>query len=224
MSSDRREPPLVTAARRAGVDDPGVLAALAATPRERFVPPDQRDWVDVDRPLPIGQGQTTSQPSLIAAMVTALHLDGHERVLEIGTGYGYQTAILTHLAAEVYSIERSAVLAARARENLEAAGVAGWHVEVGDGTQGLPAYAPYDAIVVAAAAAELPRALGGQLRDGGLLVIPVGQGDAAEVVVYEGRGGELEQVRRLMGVRFVPLVPGPVPDGTVPDGEDHGGA
>lgn len=226
MRRARRDPPLVAAAREAGVDDPRVLAAVARVPRASFVPEDQRRSADTDRPLPIGDGQTTSQPSLIAAMVAALELSGDERVLEVGTGYGYQTAILTHLAAEVFSVERFVSLARRARANLAAAGMIRWHVEVGDGTQGLPMFAPYDAIIVSAAASELPESFAAQLRDGGRLVAPVGETDAAQVVVYQARRGRLHPVSRLMGVRFVPLVAGDINDVEAPstrDASENGG-
>lgn len=204
----RQDRPLLDATRRVGVTDRRVLDAVASIPREPFVPPDQLEHAAEDRPLPIGGGQTTSQPSLIAAMVAALELQGHERVLEIGTGFGYQTAILAHLAAEVYSIDRSAVLVARARENLAAAGIDGCHLVVGDGTLGLPEHAPYHAMVVAAAAATVPPALAEQLHPGGRLVVPVGPSGSTEVMVYEGTDHGLRRVRRLVGARFVPLVPG----------------
>lgn len=211
MPRHRREPRLVAAARAAGVTDGRVLAAVAAVPRERFVPEDARSEASLDRPIPIGAGQTTSQPSLIAKMLAALELTGTERVLEVGTGYGYQAALLRHLAAEVWSIERYAGLAEHARRNLADRGLDDVEVVVGDGTQGLAEHAPYDAIVVSAAAAELPAALAHQLVEGGRLVAPVGREGAQEVVVYTVTGGELVELRRLTPVRFVPLVAGPLP-------------
>ncbi len=210
MARKRSEPAVVAAARRAGVRDPRLLEALAAVPREGFLPPEARGEVDVDRPVPIGQGQTTSQPSLIAKMIEALELTGTERVLEVGTGFGYQAALLAHLAAEVYTIERFADLAVTARENLAGCGLEDVEVVTGDGTLGLPEHAPFDAIIVAAAAPEVPTPLAEQLADGGRLVAPVGPSGQQTVEVYEGRGGRLEHVRRLGGVRFVPLVPGEV--------------
>jgi protein-L-isoaspartate(D-aspartate) O-methyltransferase len=199
---------LVAAARRAGVRDARVLDALAAVPRRTFVPPDDVRAADRDRPIAIGGGQTTSQPSLIAAMVAALELRGDERVLEVGTGFGYQTALLSRLAAEVYSIDRSATLVAQARENLHTAGIEGCVLAVGDGTQGWAEHAPYDAIVVSATAETIPPAYGQQLREGGRLVIPVGPRDASEVVLLRREGDGLRRVRRLTGARFVPLVAG----------------
>lgn len=215
MRRHRKEPHLVAAARAAGVHDERVLAAVAAVPREGFVPAHARPEAPRDRPVPIGSGQTTSQPSLIAKMLAALALTGHERVLEVGTGHGYQTALLTHLAAEVWSIERFAGLAEVARANLADQGISGAEVVVGDGTRGLPEHAPFDAIVVAAAAEQLPEALGAQLVEGGRLVAPVGPDGAQEVVVYTRREGHLEELERLTPVRFVPLVGGPLP----PDGQ-----
>lgn len=184
-----------------------MLEALAAVPRDRFVPAASRRAAAEDRPLPIGDGQTTSQPSLVAAMLAALELDGSERVLEIGTGPGYEAALLAYLAAEVHSVERVEPLAARARENLVACGLGRVDVVAADGTIGLPEHAPYDAIVIAAAAAEPPAALAEQLVEGGRLVAPVGPPERQTVVLYEARGGALSTVRRLDAVRFVPLVP-----------------
>lgn len=195
------------AARRAGVGDARVLAALAAVPRARFAPPEAGRHVDDDRPVTIGEGQTTSQPSLIAVMLEALELTGDERVLEIGTGLGYQTALLAQLAAEVVSIERLPSLAAQARRNLADLGIAGVEVVVGDGSRGVPEHAPYDAIVVSAAAASLPQ-VADQLVPGGRLVVPVGRGDVQWLEVHTVREGRLERIQQLMRVRFVPLVPG----------------
>jgi protein-L-isoaspartate(D-aspartate) O-methyltransferase len=212
MRRRRSEGTLVAAARRAGVIDERVLAALAAVPRERFVPPGAERDAALDRPIPIGSGQTTSQPSLIASMLAALELTGTERVLEIGTGFGYQTALLAHLAAKVFSIERLAPLAARAREHLAVCGLENVEVVVGDGTRGLPEAAPFDAIVIAAAAAAVPAGLAGQMVAGGRLVAPVGPSLGQQVVVYTARDGRLEDPHRLSAVRFVPLI-GDEPDG-----------
>ncbi|WP_052667025.1 protein-L-isoaspartate(D-aspartate) O-methyltransferase [Nitriliruptor alkaliphilus] len=207
----RGDDPLVAAARRVGVSDPRVLAAVAAVPRDRFVPPAARREAVLDRPVRIGEGQTTSQPSLIAAMLAEIELTGTERVLEVGTGFGYQTALLAHLAGEVHSIERFAGLAAQARANLTSYGLGDVDVVVGDGTRGLPDHAPFDAIVVSAAAEEVPAALGSQLVEGGRLIAPVGPPGAQEVWLYVCRSGELVPVRRLTAVRFVPLVAGDDP-------------
>jgi protein-L-isoaspartate(D-aspartate) O-methyltransferase len=206
MRRRRSEDPLVAAARRAGVTDERVLAAVAVVPRDRFVPPGAERDAALDRPIPIGSGQTTSQPSLIASMLAALGLTGSERVLEIGTGFGYQTALLAHLAAKVYSIERLAELAVRAREHLAACGLENVEVVVGDGTRGLAEAAPFDAIVIAAAAAAVPAGLVDQLVSGGRLVAPIGPSLGQQVVVYTARDGRLADPRRLSAVRFVPLI------------------
>ncbi len=205
--SSASEPALVAAARRAGVTDPRVLAAVAAVPRAAFVPRSARRLVDEDRPIPIGEQQTTSQPSLIASMLASLHLDGHERVLEVGTGTGYEAALLSHLVAEVHTVERYASLVEQARQNLAGAGCTNVHVHVGDGTRGWPDAAPYDAIVVAAATAEVPAALAAQLIDGGRLLAPVGGSGGQELIRYVARDGHLYEDRRIVPVRFVPLVP-----------------
>ena len=206
MARHKSKTPLVAAARRAGVTDERVLAAVAAVPREAFVPPEMTGQVDDDRPLQIGAAQTTSQPSLIAAMIEALDLEGHERVLEVGTGLGYEAALLSHLAAEVHTVERHASLAAQARECLAAAGIDGVTVHVGDGTQGVPEHAPYAAIIVAAATPKIPPALAAQLEDGGRLLAPVGPEGDQQVIRYRAVDGELQADRRLVPVRFVPLV------------------
>ncbi len=194
-------------ARRLGVRDEAVLAALAAVPRERFVPPGSD--AGPDRPVALPYGQTTSQPSLVALMVDALGIGPSARVLEIGTGYGYQAAILGRLAGEVWTVERWPELAEAARTNLAAAGATNVHVVAGDGTDGLAAHAPFDGIVVAARAEEVSAVLASQLAPGGRLVLPLGPAGAERAVVL-GRthDGALRVERDLGEVRFVPLVPG----------------
>jgi protein-L-isoaspartate(D-aspartate) O-methyltransferase len=191
--------------RRRGIRDPRVLAAFARVPRELFVPERLRREAYADRALPIGSGQTISQPFMVATIVSTLELDGHERVLDVGTGSGYQAAILAELAAEVVTVERVPELAARARETLAAAGFGAVDVRVGDGTLGVPDRAPYDAIAVAAAAPSVPEALYRQLAPGGRLVVPVGSRDDQwlEVVVRGEHGPELH---RSVPCRFVPLL------------------
>lgn len=196
----------VEAARRSGVHDERVLSALRDVPREGFVPPEYVGAAGVDRPIPIASGQVTTQPSLVASMVAALELAGGERVLEIGTGLGYQAAILARLAAEVWTVERFGALAADARDNLGRAGVTNVHVVVGDGTLGLPAHAPYDAIIVAAAFPEVPDPLVDQIEEGGRLVQPIGSGGAEQVTAFAKRGGELHEARVVTGAHFVRLV------------------
>lgn len=187
------------------VEDERVLAAMAAVPRDRFVPPDLQDEAWDNIPLPIGAGQTISQPLVVARMCELLELTGGETVLDVGTGSGYHAAVLARLARHVYSIEVHASLSRQAAENLRAAGVENVTLEVGDGSRGLPAYAPYDAINVAAAAAgAIPTALAEQLAPGGRLVAPVETGDQRLVVVRRtSEGFSLTELER---VRFVPLV------------------
>ena len=197
---------LVAASRAAGVRDARVLEAIAAVPRDRFVPEGLEDRAYDDVPLPIAHSQVTTQPSLVARMVEALALDGGERVLEIGTGYGWQTALLARLAAEVWSVERFADLAAGARGRLEREGVVNARVIVGDGTEGLSAHAPYDAIIVSAAFPEVPPPLAEQLALGGRVVQPIGPGGAEDVTLFVRGEGGLRAVRVVTGAHFVPLV------------------
>jgi protein-L-isoaspartate(D-aspartate) O-methyltransferase len=202
-----RHPALRAAAERSGVTDGRVLDALDAVPRERFLPLAQRQRADLDAALPLAHGQTTSQPSLIAQMVEALALVPESRVLEIGTGHGYEAAILSHLVAEVWTVEYVVQLAHTAREILLDLGADNVHVVAGDGRLGLPEHAPYDGILVAAQCETLPPALVEQLAVGGRLVAPVGDRRAQRCVVLHRRlDGGLEDVDDLGGVRFVPLV------------------
>jgi protein-L-isoaspartate(D-aspartate) O-methyltransferase len=197
--------PLVAAAIANGVRDPRVLAALAEVPRARFVAPEHERRADADRPLPIPHDQVTTQPSLIAQMVEALALRGGERVLEVGTGYGFQTALLARLAADVWSIERHADIAATARGHLERAEITNARVVVGDGSGGLPEHAPFDAIVVSAAFTDVPAPLAEQLSAGGRLVQPLGPGGAEDVVLFERGPGGLERRASITLARFVRL-------------------
>jgi protein-L-isoaspartate(D-aspartate) O-methyltransferase len=192
--------------RRRGIRDERVLEAMGRVPRELFVPEPVRAHAYADAALPIGGGQTISQPFMVAVICAALELRGGERVLDVGTGSGYQAAVLAELAGEVHSIERLPELAEPARENLAAAGYGDRvRVHVGDGTLGLPAHAPFAAIAVAAAAPELPRALYGQLEPRGRLVVPVGERyeQQLEVVVRTPEG---PAVLRSVPCRFVPLL------------------
>jgi protein-L-isoaspartate(D-aspartate) O-methyltransferase len=194
---------LVEAGRAAGVRDERVLSAIAAVPRARFVPSAHVEHADLDAPIPIPHAQVTTQPSLVARMVEALSLTGDERVLEIGTGYGWQTALLAQLAREVFSIERFADIAETARGAL--AGRENVVIVVGDGSEGLPEHAPFDSILVAAAYPSVPEPLAEQLAENGRLVQPLGPGGAENVVLFEKRGGALNPVRSLTGARFVRL-------------------
>jgi protein-L-isoaspartate(D-aspartate) O-methyltransferase len=185
--------------------DERVLAAMERVPRELFVPEDLRRQAFDDAALPIGAGQTISQPYMVARICEELGLDGDERVLDVGTGSGYQAAVLAELADEVHSIERVPELAEQARRDLAAAGYDRVVVYVGDGSRGLPEHAPYDAIAVAAAAPGFPQALYEQLKPGGRLVVPVGRrhGQRLQVIV---RSPEGPAVLRSVPCRFVPLV------------------
>ncbi|MFG1699917.1 protein-L-isoaspartate(D-aspartate) O-methyltransferase [Nonomuraea sp. NPDC049309] len=206
---DCRAARLVVAAEEAGVRDLRLLAAIAATPRELFVPPRWMARAYEDEPIPLDHGQPTSQPSLVAQMIDTLRLSGGETVLEIGTGYGYQTALLARLARRVSSIERLPDLAAHARANLAAAGITGVEVLVGDGAAGLPEHAPYEGIIVSAAAPDVPAPLAGQLAEGGRLVMPV-TGQIADIVtLFTKRRGRITRIRELTPASFVPLVSGP---------------
>jgi protein-L-isoaspartate(D-aspartate) O-methyltransferase len=197
---------LVRAARAGGVRDECVLEALRAIRREDFVPPEWTGQVYLDRPVPIAHGQVTTQPSLIAQMVEALELRGSERVLEVGTGLGFQTAILAALAAEVFSVERFPDLAEASRRNLADVGIENVVVEVGDGTLGLAHHSPFDATVVSAASPEVPPPLAEQLREGGLLVHPVGPGGDEMVASFRKKDGRLVRESDLTGAHFVRLI------------------
>ncbi len=188
-----------------GVRDPLVLRALRQVPRAEFVPPELAGHAYVDQPLPIAHGQVTTQPSLVARMVEALGLSGRGRVLEVGTGTGYQTAVLARLADFVWSVERWEDLAEAARENLRRHGTRNVEVVVGDGTEGLKEHAPYDAIIVAAAHPEVPPPLAEQLATGGALVQPIGPGGDEDVVLFEKEPEGLVRRRVVSGASFVKL-------------------
>jgi protein-L-isoaspartate(D-aspartate) O-methyltransferase len=191
--------------RRRGVTDAAVLAAMETVPRHEFVPNELRARAYEDVPLPIGDGQTISQPYIVAAMTAALHLRPGDRVLEIGTGCGYQAAVLSQLAKEVFSVERRPDLALSASARLARLGYANVHVHCGDGTLGLPEFAPFDAILVAAAAPAVPEPLLAQLGEGGRMILPVGDAEHQELQLVEKRGKALHK-STLEGCRFVPLV------------------
>lgn len=188
-----------------GIDDKNVLNAMRSVPRHHFLPEEARAYAYVDRPVRIGSGQTISQPYIVALMTSLLGVKSHHRVLDVGTGSGYQAAILGELAAEVHSIERHPELAKRAEKTLNELGYENIHVHVGDGTQGYVPAAPYDRIVVAAAAPEVPDPLLAQLAPDGRLVIPVGSRHSQHLEVWNRTGEDFKKSTSIPVV-FVPLI------------------
>lgn len=190
-----------------GIRDAAVVKAMREVPREAFLPPEMERFAYEDGPLPIEEGQTISQPYIVAYMIEALELNGRERVLEIGTGSGYAAAVLSLCAAEVFTVERLATLAETARGRLQELGYRNVAVHLGDGTLGWLEHAPYDAIVVTAGAPEVPAGLLEQLATGGRLVIPVGPTPHLQELLRVRRlpSGEFRR-EALCGVRFVPLI------------------
>jgi protein-L-isoaspartate(D-aspartate) O-methyltransferase len=191
--------------RARGVRDARLLAAIGEVPRARFVAPEHAAAAYEDRPLPITHDQVTTQPSLVAAMVEALGLTGGERVLEVGTGYGFQTALLAVLAGHVWTVELWPDMVDVARANLDEQGVGNVHVVLGDGTEGLPEQAPFDAIVVTAAFPRVPPPLIRQLAEDGRLIQPIGPGGSEDVMLFEAAPEGLGPGRSITTARFVPL-------------------
>ena len=187
-----------------GIRDPRVLDALRRVPRHLFVPAEAADEAYENHPVAIGEGQTISQPYMVACMSEALKLQGGERVLEIGSGSGYQTAVLKALGADVYTVERLPELSARARENVERAGFGGVHYAVGDGSKGLPEQAPFDRVIVTAGAPTMPVSLVEQLKDGGSMVIPVGGEEEQELLLVRRERGRVTR-ERICTCMFVKL-------------------
>ena len=190
--------------RARGVRDPLVLAAINKVPRHLFVPEGMRGSAYADEPLPIGQGQTISQPYIVAYMTEALGLKGGERVLEVGTGSGYQTAVLAEIVGEVWTVEIVESLSLKARSVLDSLGHANIRYRVGDGSLGWPEAAPFDAVMVTAAAVTIPESLEAQLGPGGRMIVPVGTHLQELFLVRREEKGLTRQ--RLLAVRFVPLV------------------
>ena len=202
MSGARRR--LVETLREKGIRDLAVLRAFDLTPRHAFVPTGVRHRAYEDAPLPIGSGQTISQPSIHARYLEMLGLKGQERVLEIGTGSGYQTVLLSHLVAQVFTIERIAALYTAARENIARAGASNVSMLLGDGTVGWRQYSPYDAILVSAGGPTIPQPLVDQLAEGGRMIVPVGGREEQVLKLVEKRGEEV-RISDVAPVRFVPL-------------------
>ncbi|HWY55854.1 MAG TPA: protein-L-isoaspartate(D-aspartate) O-methyltransferase [Terriglobales bacterium] len=191
--------------RARGIRDERVLAAMLRVPRHEFVSPEYRDQAYEDHPIPIGEGQTLSQPYIVAIMLEASALNASDTVLEIGTGSGYQTALLAELTKQVYSVERHASLARTGQATLARLGYTNVEIVLGDGTRGLPERAPFDAIVVSAAAPQIPPSLFEQLREGGRMVIPVGPAHAQALQLVRKHEGQ-PVVTAMEGCRFVPLI------------------
>jgi protein-L-isoaspartate(D-aspartate) O-methyltransferase len=185
-----------------------IVEAFESVDRQGFVPDDRRQSAYEDRPIALPKAQTTSQPSLIARMIDATSPRPTDRALEVGTGFGFQTALLARLVDRVYSIERHAELAEAARSNLERAGETGVEIVVGDGWEGLPERAPFDLIVVSASANVFPQRLGDQLAGGGRMVVPLAGAFGDDVVVFVKRASGVERERLVTPARFVPLVKG----------------
>jgi protein-L-isoaspartate(D-aspartate) O-methyltransferase len=196
---------LVEALQERGVRDLAVLRAFDLTPRHLFVPTAMRHRAYEDSALPIGNGQTISQPSTHARYLELLALTGKERVLEIGTGSGYQTVLLSHLASQVFSIERVGTLVSQARDAIRAAGASNVSLLSGDGTLGWREYAPYNAILVTAGSPAIPPPLSEQLSEGGRMLIPIGDREEQILTLFTKRGDELER-RDIGTARFVPLI------------------
>jgi len=202
---DRQRTALVETLRREGIHDVKVLEAIGRVPRHAFVPPDLAPWAYEDRPLPIGHGQTISQPFIVALSAQALQVNPGARVLEVGTGSGYQAAVLAELGARVYTIERIEDFARNTERLLRSLGYTDVAIRVGDGTRGWPEQAPFPGIVVTAAAPDIPPSLAEQLDEGGRMVIPVGPRSYQELVLVRREGGRTVQ-SVLCPCTFVPLL------------------
>jgi len=183
-----------------------VMRAMASVPRHRFVPHELQGWAYEDLPLPIGHGKTISQPFIVALMSDLLAIEGHEKVLEIGTGLGYQSAILAELAKDVFSVEIIAELAREGERRLRDAGYDKVQLRIGDGSRGWPEHAPFDKIMITAAPQFVPQRLLGQLNPGGSMVLPVGAGDEQKLLVVEKSYDDKVRTRELIAVRFSPLI------------------
>jgi protein-L-isoaspartate(D-aspartate) O-methyltransferase len=203
--TDERRVMVESQLRRRGIRDQRVLDAMLRVPRHEFVPPQYRAQAYGDHPVPIGEGQTISQPFIVAVSLQAIALTGSESVLEVGTGSGYQTALLAELAHNVYSVERHATLAHSAETILAQHGLNNVRVVIGDGSHGLSEFAPYGAILVSAAAPSVPQSLLDQLSDNGRMVVPVGPPHAQELQLVRKQDGK-PVVKALEGCRFVPLI------------------
>lgn len=210
MTGESRKIRMVMALRRSGVTDTRVLAAMERTPREVFVPMPFRDKAYEDVALPIGQGQTLSQPAVVARMTQAIELGDRMKMLEVGTGSGYQTAILSRLCRRVYTIERHRQLLHEAEKRFKQLGLTNITAWINDGNRGWPEQAPFQRILVTAAAAEIPEMLLSQLADGGVMVLPVGPRHGAQELIRIKRIGDGFETESMGPIRFVPLAAGRV--------------
>ena len=210
MTGESRKIRMVMALRRAGVTDTRVLAAMERTPREVFVPMPFRDKAYEDVALPIGQGQTLSQPAVVGRMTQAIELGDRMKMLEVGTGSGYQTAILSRLCRRVYTIERHRPLLHEAEKRFKQLGLTNITAWINDGNRGWPEQAPFQRILVTAAAAEIPDTLLSQLADGGVMVLPVGPRHGAQELIRIKRIGDSFETESMGPIRFVPLAAGRV--------------
>ena len=208
MTADPRKANLLNALRRHGIADEPVLAAIEAVPREVFVEAAFTDQAYADQALPMSCGQTISQPYIVAFMTEALEVDASHRVLEIGTGSGYQAAILSHLCKRVYTVERFRTLADKAAERFKALKLKNVTQQVGDGTKGWPQLAPFDRVIVTAAALDVPMALVEQMVDGGIMIVPIEERAGKQDLYRITRTGSGFKRQHLLPVRFVPLVEG----------------
>jgi protein-L-isoaspartate(D-aspartate) O-methyltransferase len=197
---------VTTQIERRGITDERVLKVLKETPRHLFVPEKEQKRAYKDYPLPIGEGQTISQPYIVGLMTELLFLTGGEKILEIGTGSGYQTAILSQLVKEVYTLESVCALLGQTQKNLATFGAKNVHVKCGDGYKGWPEKAPFDGILVTAAPKQIPSELVAQLKEGGKMVVPVGED--AQVLKFLIKEKENLKEKDIIPVRFVPMVPG----------------
>jgi protein-L-isoaspartate(D-aspartate) O-methyltransferase len=213
MTLEARKIRLVMELRQQGITDKAVLSALERTPREVFVPENFHDQAYENTALPIGHGQTISQPSVVAYMTQALELGRRMKVLEVGTGCGYQAAVLSRLCRRVYTIERYRELMREAEKRFQKMRIGNIVTRWGDGAKGWPEQAPFDRIIVTAAAKEVPQALKDQLADGGLLIAPVGRNTFDQVLIRLRRKGDEFESEELWPVRFVPLVGGTADEG-----------
>lgn len=203
--AEQRERMVKTQIRARGITDPGVLKAMESVPRHKFVPAAYQKQAYIDSPLPIGAGQTISQPYIVALMTEVLDLEKTDRVLEIGTGSGYQAAVLASICDSVFSIEVIEMLGLNSEKVLKETGYDNVYVKIGDGYQGWPEKSPFDAIMVTCAPTHVPQPLRDQLKEGGKMIIPVGESYAQELVLMVKRKGKLDR-EDLIPVRFVPMI------------------